>query len=83
MRFAALLLLAPLLYFAANPAHIQARIVFEGEPAVALKTLYNGFSAVGYRLDVRNFSVRNKEGEISGEAHGIRPFDAAAFAENM
>ncbi len=83
MRFAALLLLAPLLSFAANPARIQARIVFEGEPAVALKTLYNGFSAVGYRLDVRSFSVRNKEGEISGEAHGIRPFDAAAFAENM
>lgn len=83
MRFAALLLIAPLLSFAAQPARIAAQIAFEGEPAVALKTLHNGFSAVGYRLDVRSFSVRNGEGEILAEAHGIRPFDAAAFAENM
>lgn len=73
-------LLAPSILFGVS---INTQIGFTGEPTVSLRTITQAFNAIGYRFDVRSFTIENGAGELQGSASGNKTFTPAVLGENL
>lgn len=62
---------------------LSTHITFSGEPVVALRTIYNAFNTIGYRLDIQSFNAQSGSGEISAIAVGNRAFNGTGLVENL
>ncbi len=58
-------------------------VAFNGEPAIVLKTLTSAFNGLGYRIDIKSFSVVNGGGELKALGVGNRPFNPKAVGETL
>lgn len=62
---------------------ISAQITFKGEPLVSLRTILQGFSNVGYKLEIDSFEAKEGSGELIAKIVTNKPFNPGALNENL